>query len=194
MAWTILVEDHQRNISAKLYWNRSSGFWRTDGWTDGRQRRRTVSDHNTSPWAFGSGELKNHVWSLYWYWSTKQICSMGHSKIDFVTRLGISCESSAKQTIHMKCHLIFSVKLKTRGPWWSYIAHLSKQLCILTVEVSAKFTALRFLHKFYSPAPQRPCFFSCIMMAWTEYWKRVTKRTILPLYWNWSSGFWQKDF
>ena len=49
--------------------------------------------------------------------------------------------------------------LKTRGPWWSYIAHLSKQLCILTVEVSAKFTALRFLYKFYSPAPQRPCFF-----------------------------------
>ena len=48
---------------------------------------------------------------------------------------------------------------KTRGPWWSYIAHLSKQLCILTVEVSAKFTALRFLYKFYSPAPQRPCFF-----------------------------------
>ena len=30
MAWTILVEDHQRNISAKLYWNRSSGFWQED--------------------------------------------------------------------------------------------------------------------------------------------------------------------
>ena len=29
-AWTILVEDHQRNISAKLYWNRSSGFWQDD--------------------------------------------------------------------------------------------------------------------------------------------------------------------
>ena len=27
IAWTILVEDHQSNISAKLYWNRSSGFW-----------------------------------------------------------------------------------------------------------------------------------------------------------------------
>ena len=26
MAWTILVEDHQRNIFAKLYWNRSSGL------------------------------------------------------------------------------------------------------------------------------------------------------------------------
>ena len=50
-------------------------------------------------------------------------------------------------------------KKKTRGPWWSYIAHLSKQLCILTLEVSAKFTVLRFLYKFYSPAPQRPFFF-----------------------------------
>ena len=50
-------------------------------------------------------------------------------------------------------------KKKARGPWWSYIAHLSKQLCILTVEVSAKFTALKFLYKFYNPAPQWPCFF-----------------------------------
>ena len=30
MAWTILLEDYQRNISAKLYWNRSSGFWQVD--------------------------------------------------------------------------------------------------------------------------------------------------------------------
>ena len=30
MAWTILVVDHQRNISAKLYRNRSSGFWQED--------------------------------------------------------------------------------------------------------------------------------------------------------------------
>ena len=30
MAWTILVEDHQRNISAKLYGNLSSGFWQED--------------------------------------------------------------------------------------------------------------------------------------------------------------------
>ena len=50
-------------------------------------------------------------------------------------------------------------KKKARGPWWSYIAHLSKQLCILTVEVSAKSTALKFLYKFYNPAPQWPCFF-----------------------------------
>ena len=30
MAWIILVEDHQRNISTKLYRNRSSGFWQED--------------------------------------------------------------------------------------------------------------------------------------------------------------------
>ena len=30
MSWTILVEDHQRNIFAKLYWNRSSGFGQED--------------------------------------------------------------------------------------------------------------------------------------------------------------------
>ena len=30
MAWTILVKSHQRNISAKLYGNRSSGFWQED--------------------------------------------------------------------------------------------------------------------------------------------------------------------
>ena len=30
MVWTILVEDHQRNISAKLYGNRSNGFWQED--------------------------------------------------------------------------------------------------------------------------------------------------------------------
>ena len=30
---------------------------------------------------------------------------------------------------------------------------------LLTIEVSAKFTALRFLYKFYSPAPWWPSFF-----------------------------------
>ena len=30
MAWTILVEDYQRNISAKLYWKRSNGFCQED--------------------------------------------------------------------------------------------------------------------------------------------------------------------
>ena len=29
-AWTILVNGYQGNISAKLYWNRSSGFWQED--------------------------------------------------------------------------------------------------------------------------------------------------------------------
>ena len=29
-----------------------------DGRTDGQRWRRTVGDHNSSPWAFGSGELK----------------------------------------------------------------------------------------------------------------------------------------
>ena len=43
-----------------------------------------------------------------------------------------------------------SSRNETRGPWWSYIAHLSKQVCILNVEVSAKFTALRFMYKFYN--------------------------------------------
>ena len=59
----------------------------------------------------------------------------------------------------IKIEFLIKSRILTRGPWWSYIAHLSKQLCILTVEVSAKFTALRFLYIFYSPAPQRPCFF-----------------------------------
>ena len=44
-------------------------------------------------------------------------------------------------------------KVQTRGPWWSYIAHLSKQICILTVEHSAKFTDLRFMYKFYTHPP-----------------------------------------
>ena len=55
----------------------------------------------------------------------------------------------------------------TRGPWWSYITHLTKQICIFTVEVSAKFTALGFLYKLYStnhphsPPPHPwPCFFT----------------------------------
>ena len=65
----------------------------------------------------------------------------------------------------MKCHALFSLKKKkvskfhllqvlcwqkiiTRGAWWSYITHLSKQICTLTIEVSAKFTALRVLYTF----------------------------------------------
>ena len=30
MAWTILVEGHQRNIAVKLYWNQSSDFRQED--------------------------------------------------------------------------------------------------------------------------------------------------------------------
>ena len=66
----------------------------------------------------------------------------------------------------MKWRILLSGKNKTRGPWWPYIAHLTKQICIFTVEVSAKFTALGFLYKFYStnhphppPPHPRPCFF-----------------------------------
>ena len=54
---------------------------------------------------------------------------------------------------------IQSMCYQTRGPWWSYIAHLTKQICIFTVEVSAKFTALGFLYKLYStnhPHPPPP--------------------------------------
>ena len=30
ITWTILVEGQQENISAKLLWNISSGFWQED--------------------------------------------------------------------------------------------------------------------------------------------------------------------
>ena len=66
-------------------------------------------------------------------------------------------------------------QIETRGPWWSYIAHLTKQICIFTVEVSAKFSALGFLYKLYStnhphPPPPHPwpCFFLQILTTWTE--------------------------
>ena len=83
---------------------------------------------------------------------------------------------------------------QTRGPWWSYIAHLSKQLCKLTVEVSAKFTALRFLYKFYSPTPERLCFFHASWLLELNLERRSPKEQFCKLYWNWSSGFRQKDF
>ena len=84
---------------------------------------------------------------------------------------------------------------KTRGPWWSYIAHLTKQICIFTVEVSAKFTALGFLYKLYStnhphPTPPHPppCFFTNLDdLNWIL--KEGHQRNIsAKLYWNWSSG------
>ena len=49
-----------------------------------------------------------------------------------------------------------NIRTQTRGPWWSYIAHLTKQICIFTVEVSAKFTALGFLYKLYSTNHPHP--------------------------------------
>ena len=46
--------------------------------------------------------------------------------------------------------VIFSLNNnKTRGPTWSYIAQMGKQNCTYTIEFSPKFTALRFLYKFY---------------------------------------------
>ena len=83
---------------------------------------------------------------------------------------------------------------ETRGPWWSYIAHLTKQICIFTVEISAKFTALGFLYKLYStnhPHPSlphpRPCFFTNLdNLNWIL--KEGHQRNIsAKLYWNWSS-------
>ena len=82
----------------------------------------------------------------------------------------------------------------TRGPWWSYIAHLSKQLCKLTVEVPAKFTALRFLYKFYSPTPERPCFFHASWSLGLNLKEGHQRNNSAWLYWNWSSGFGQKGF
>ena len=85
--------------------------------------------------------------------------------------------------------------LKTRGPWWSYIAHLTKQICIFTVEVPAKFTALGFLYKLYStnhphPPPPHPwpCYFTNLdNLNWIL--KEGHQRNIsAKLYWNWSSG------
>ena len=90
---------------------------------------------------------------------------------------------------------VFIAKLQTRGPWWSYIAHLTKQICIFTVEVSAKFTALGFLYKLYStnhphPPPPHPwpCFFTNLDdLNWIL--KEGHQRNIsAKLYWNWSSG------
>ena len=114
------TKDHSCEVWSNSHqWFRRCCLKIVDGRTSGcRRRRRTVSDHNSSPWAFGSGELKK----------------------------------------------------TTRGPWWSYIAHLTKQICIFTVEVSAKFTALGFLYKLYStnhphppPSHPRPCF---VCLCW----------------------------
>ena len=72
-------------------------------------------------------------------------------------------------------------KKKTRGPWWSYIAHLSKQLCKLTVEVSAKFTALRFLYNFIALLPCGRVFFMH-HDRWNWILKEGHQRNNLPSY------------
>ena len=98
------------------------------------------------------------------------------------------------QVLQMKSQALLSQKY-TRGPWWSYIAHLTKQICIFTVEVSAKFTALGFLYKLYStnhhhppPPHPRPCFYTNLDdLNWIL--KEGHQRNIsAKLYWNWSSG------
>ena len=85
-------------------------------------------------------------------------------------------------------------EFKTRGPWWFYIAHLSKQLCKLTFEVSAKFTALWFLYKFNSLLPSGHVFFMHHDgLKWILKEGHQTNNSA-KLHWNWSSGFWQKGF
>ena len=71
------TKDHSCEV-----WSKSNQWFRrrcclkiVDGRTDGRtygrrRRRRTVSDHKSSPWAFSSGELKTK-WknsNVYEYW------------------------------------------------------------------------------------------------------------------------------
>ena len=68
-----------------------------------------------------------------------------HNNIAFYRSL---CQIAIIWANTFSCFLL-SLSKKTRGPWWSYIAHLSKQICILTIEVSAKFTALWFLYNFF---------------------------------------------
>ena len=89
----------------------------------------------------------------------KLLSRWGHKTTSFVICKLHSKDYNFRLTFTILLENSADNKLMTRGPWWSYIAHLSKQLCKLTVEVSAKFTALRFLYKFYSPTPERLCFF-----------------------------------
>ena len=65
--WTTLKEDQPRIIPVKFgqipikWFRRRCCLKNVNGQTDGRgRRRRTVGDHNSSPWAFGSGELKTY--------------------------------------------------------------------------------------------------------------------------------------
>ena len=107
-------------------------------------------------------------------------------------RKSVQCTA---QSLMYKHALSLLAQFITRGSWWSYIAHLTKQICIFTVEVSAKFTALGFLYKLHStnhphppPPHPRPCFFTNLdNLNW--FLKEGHQRNIsAKLYWNWSSG------
>ena len=61
--WTILKEGHIRIISSKFGQNPASSLgigviWSNCGRRTTHDGRRTPNDHNSSPWANGSGELK----------------------------------------------------------------------------------------------------------------------------------------
>ena len=75
MAWIILVEDHQRNISAKLYWKWSSGFWQKDFLSF---PYRYIGKISPAPWRpcfltnpnglnnLGRGSPKEHFCKIIW--------------------------------------------------------------------------------------------------------------------------------
>ena len=80
-------------------------------------------------------------------------------KLNEPSHLDLRCLTFSLSTLLINVFPNDSLIKRTRGPWWSYIAHLTKQICIFTVEVSAKFTALGFLYKLYStnhPNPTAP--------------------------------------
>ena len=74
------TKDHSCEV-----WSKSNQWFRrrcclkiVNGQTDGRRRRwrRTVSDHKSSPWAFGSGELTSGAKRFYeisHYWQVKDM-------------------------------------------------------------------------------------------------------------------------
>ena len=75
MAWTILVEDHQRNISAKLYGNWSSGFGQEDFYIF---QYRYIGKISLAPWwpcfltnpnglnNLGRGSPNKHFCKIIW--------------------------------------------------------------------------------------------------------------------------------
>ena len=72
-AWTILVEDHQKNISAKFYGNRSSGLGQDDFYIF-----LYIGKISPAPWRpcfltnpndsnnLGRGSLKEHFFKIIW--------------------------------------------------------------------------------------------------------------------------------